>query len=362
NRPKFYFDAFKSYVEATGFMITSKKNLKLLLATLNSTLSMFYIKSIGSTLNTNGIRYKKVFLEEIPLLFEIDKELKEEIIKRVDQIISITKEMYKGKNLSLVGSVAYENYKDEIKILADEIDILVMRMYSITKKEYIMMQKYVELNAKTEVINNDELSLLSEKERNSYVQKLSKLIPVDKFLEEHIRNKKTLEVLSEEYEFEYATFALLRKQYAEEFFTQDPWSIYQITESQNKVVKEVSFRTQDILEQRGSYQDILKLYSSVEEVLGTKELNNILNIMKAHDISKRSEKVITEILNSKSDTLSNFIKKRKQEKKPKLFIKYDTNVYGLSYWSDEIHKKYLIDAINYFTSSSEESHKGTIFE
>ncbi|GGJ55437.1 Eco57I restriction-modification methylase domain-containing protein [Virgibacillus salexigens] len=362
NRPKFYFDTFNSYVEATGFMITSTKDLKLLLAILNSTLSMFYIKSIGSTLNTNGIRYKKVFLEEIPLLFEIDKEIKDEIIKRVDKIISITKEMYKKTNLTLVDAVTFEKYKDEIKILAGQIDILIIKTYGITNEEYLMMLKYVELKDKTEILSNNELSLLSDNERDSFVEKLAKRIPVDKFVDEHIKNKKSLEILSEEYGFEYTTFALLRKEYAEKYYTEDPWSIYQITESQNKVVKEISFRIQDILEQINSYQDIYSLYPFLEEVLGTKGLNEILDVMKAHNISKRSDKIITEILNSKSDTFSNFIKKRKQEKKPKLFVKYDANVYGLSYWSDEIHKKYFIDAIDYVTSSSEEKHKGTIFE
>ena len=66
--PSFYLDLSKIYGEATTFMMTSQRiNLKLLLTLLNSKLSWTAIRFYGTNLGDNTARYKKAYIEKIPI-------------------------------------------------------------------------------------------------------------------------------------------------------------------------------------------------------------------------------------------------------------------------------------------------------
>jgi len=66
--PSFYLDSSKIYCEATSFIMTSEKiNLKLLLFLLNSKISWIAIRLYGTNLGEDTARYKKVYIEKIPI-------------------------------------------------------------------------------------------------------------------------------------------------------------------------------------------------------------------------------------------------------------------------------------------------------
>ena len=116
SEPQFYYDEKGYYPEATVFFITGEK-LKYLTALLNSKAVTFFFKSfyMGGEL-VGKIRYKKAFLEQIPIPTPTDLEEKS-IIEIVDKII---------------------NYKTESKsttTLEAEIDQLVYELYGLTEEE-----------------------------------------------------------------------------------------------------------------------------------------------------------------------------------------------------------------------------------
>lgn len=66
--PSFYLESSKMYCEATSFIMTSEKiSLKLLLFLLNSKISWFAIKLYGTNLGEDTARYKKAYIEKIPI-------------------------------------------------------------------------------------------------------------------------------------------------------------------------------------------------------------------------------------------------------------------------------------------------------
>ena len=116
--PQFYYDEYGYYPEATVFFI-SGKNLKFLTALLNSKAVTFFFKEfyMGGEL-VGKIRYKKTFLEKIPIPFP-DNQQEELIVDLVNQILDI-----KSKDIS-----------SDTSKLEDEIDELVFKLYDLTPDE-----------------------------------------------------------------------------------------------------------------------------------------------------------------------------------------------------------------------------------
>ncbi len=120
--PQFYYDEKGYYPEATVFFITGEK-LKYLTALLNSKAVTFFFKSfyMGGEL-VGKIRYKKVFLEQIPIPKPTDKE-EDSITKIVDTIIEFKAE---GKLTNA---------------LETEIDQLVYQLYGLTEEEIKIIER-----------------------------------------------------------------------------------------------------------------------------------------------------------------------------------------------------------------------------
>jgi hypothetical protein len=118
SEPQFYYDDENFYPEATVFFISGEK-LKYLTALLNSKCVTFLFKNfyMGGDL-VGKIRYKKVFLEQIPIPYP-EKYDENEIIVRVNQILELKK----------------ENPKTDTSILEKEIDQMVYKLYGLTLDE-----------------------------------------------------------------------------------------------------------------------------------------------------------------------------------------------------------------------------------
>ncbi|MGC8966539.1 MAG: TaqI-like C-terminal specificity domain-containing protein, partial [Caldimicrobium sp.] len=127
--PSFAYDDTKIYCEATSFIMTGK-NLKYILGLLNSKPVSFFFKKYyaGGGLGSEGYRYKKAFLEQIPLppLTPQNQHIVQQIESLVNQILNLTQ------------SDDYETNpakQNQVKELEAQIDQLVYQLYGLTEEE-----------------------------------------------------------------------------------------------------------------------------------------------------------------------------------------------------------------------------------
>ncbi|EAJ0361181.1 class I SAM-dependent DNA methyltransferase [Campylobacter lari] len=125
--PQFYLDTkLNFYAEATSFILTGE-NLKYLIAFLNNDFVAFIFKTFyaGGNLGENGFRYKKAFLERLPIpkINSKNEKLANELISLVDEILVLKeqdkKQIPKPKE-DKINSIVYKLYnlnEEEIKII-----------------------------------------------------------------------------------------------------------------------------------------------------------------------------------------------------------------------------------------------------
>ncbi|HEH6144440.1 TPA: Eco57I restriction-modification methylase domain-containing protein [Campylobacter jejuni] len=126
-KPQFYLDTkLNFYAEATSFILTGE-NLKYLIAFLNNDFVAFIFKTFyaGGNLGENGFRYKKAFLERLPIpkINSKNEKLANELVSLVDEILK-AKEQDKNANTqeleNKINSIVYKLYnltEEEIKII-----------------------------------------------------------------------------------------------------------------------------------------------------------------------------------------------------------------------------------------------------
>lgn len=89
--PSFAYDK-KGYVSPSSvFMMIGSSNLKFLLGVLNSKIAMFYLTQIAYTLSKGAIRWKKQYVERIPVpeITEDNRDLIRRIEENVDKILKL---------------------------------------------------------------------------------------------------------------------------------------------------------------------------------------------------------------------------------------------------------------------------------
>lgn len=121
--PQFYLDlSDKLYCEATSFIISGDSG-KLLCGVLNSKAFTYFFKNwyAGGGLGLSGIRYKKKFLElvPIPIMSSANKSIIKKIETEVEKILAIKR--------SSVGSTTVDH--------ESKIDQLVYNLYALTPNE-----------------------------------------------------------------------------------------------------------------------------------------------------------------------------------------------------------------------------------
>ncbi|WP_187898168.1 class I SAM-dependent DNA methyltransferase [Helicobacter pylori] len=125
--PRFYLDNGECelgyfYAEATSFILTGE-HLRYLLGMLHSKLITFAFKTFyaGGGLGESGYRYKKAFIERLPIpqITEKNQELADKIIALVDKILQAKE----------------KDPKANTQKLEKEIDALVYQLYNLTDEE-----------------------------------------------------------------------------------------------------------------------------------------------------------------------------------------------------------------------------------
>ena len=121
-QPQFYFDIEKFYVEATSFLMTGKY-VKYICGLLNSKPVTYFFKEwyAGGGLGDEGYRYKKAFLENLPLppITSSNQSIVQQIEQLVDRILAAKK----------------QNPLSDTSELEREIDRLVYKLYDLTEEE-----------------------------------------------------------------------------------------------------------------------------------------------------------------------------------------------------------------------------------
>ncbi|WP_120937618.1 class I SAM-dependent DNA methyltransferase [Helicobacter pylori] len=137
--PRFYLDNGECglgyfYAEATSFILTGE-HLRYLLGMLHSKLITFAFKTFyaGGGLGESGYRYKKAFIERLPIpqITEKNQELADKITDGTEQILK-TKE---------------KDPKANTQELEKEIDALVYQLYNLTDEEIKTIEEGQEIKS-----------------------------------------------------------------------------------------------------------------------------------------------------------------------------------------------------------------------
>lgn len=135
-QPQFYFDTDNFYVEATSFLMTGNY-AKYICGLLNSNPIAVFFKQwyAGGGLADEGYRYKKAFLENLPLppITPSNQPIVRQIELLVDKILAITKD-----DDYLTNSTK----QAKVKEYESQIDQLVYKLYSLTEEEMKIIEKY----------------------------------------------------------------------------------------------------------------------------------------------------------------------------------------------------------------------------
>ena len=124
--PQFFLDSKQYYPEATSFFITGQ-HLKLLIGVFNSIAFTFFFKDYysGGGLGQSGYRYKKLFLEKIPVPPITKKN--HGLVQKIESLVEAT----------LINRSQSKNTCTE----EAKIDELVYRLYSLTDDEVALVEK-----------------------------------------------------------------------------------------------------------------------------------------------------------------------------------------------------------------------------
>ena len=137
--PNFYYTENEYYgSRALNFIKTNKINLKYLTGLLNSSLIHFWLKNKGKQLG-DLLQIDKGPLLQIPIFIPENKNKMGKIIKLVDKITKLNKELQKFD--PIMDDKEYKEIKGEIEKTDGEIDERVFGLYNLTNGELKIIQK-----------------------------------------------------------------------------------------------------------------------------------------------------------------------------------------------------------------------------
>lgn len=340
----------KLYVLNTIYIGKLKINysIYLLSALLNSKLLNYWFKL---TFMNDEKLFPYIRTSQLKLLpIKLIKENKVFNAKKIKEIISLVIEQESNiESLNLNKFIEKEN-----SILLNEIK----RQTVLMRIEKEVCNAYKINNKDIDVINNskffDEKISFETKEISNY--ELEKIIPPEKFIDEHIKKGKSIIEITNEYNLDKIEVGLIRKYYAEKYSKSEPWKFYNTSNLNNNIFFYISKQVFNILRENNKYIEI----KSLKEQLNNKTdaINSLIEIIRKDNPTKKTLDMIKESLNTNSYTWNAYRKAKAKGKVKKTFIKYyDSKYYGLSEWSDEIHKKYFLDAIEEYTVNNPNEKK-----
>jgi len=131
--PSFAYDDKKFYTNQTAYIMTGG-NLKFLLGVLNSKISKWYMQNLAYSLSEGAQRWIKQYVEQLPIppITPQTQPLADQIVQKVDQILSLTQ------------SSDFETSREKqekVKELERDIDQLVYKLYGLTEEEIRVIEE-----------------------------------------------------------------------------------------------------------------------------------------------------------------------------------------------------------------------------
>lgn len=347
-------------------LITSQKYITCL---LNSILMNFYYQTIIPEKKKAFAEVKIVNLELLPIRKVTDDKTKtferlyDKLIQeysKIEQLNNDSNEIFMNDDLLAIRE--HLDKKGEvlgnISLLTMEINKNIFDLYEIgideIKSIYELSQ--IEISKEEEIIYSTDESVeksdLISKTINEVIEKISP----ESFINEHVNNNLSLVDISKKFNLQLTTVNYLRKKYSNENAEGEPWIFYNFSEVYDLIDNEICEKTQKLFGEEFEYLSLENLSEKLLEAFPELKIA-LKNYKKDYPVKKQIE-IIKNAINNQAITWNSFIKKGKTKK----FVKYDTTIYGLSDWEDEVHKRYFIDLINYCTSNNELNFVGTIFE
>jgi adenine-specific DNA-methyltransferase len=109
---------------------------KYLLGILNSKLVHFYYLKISSTIRGGYLRFIRQYLETIPIV--VNKQIKPEIIKLVDQLLQLNEEL---QNVKL--QTQRDQIQNKIDYCENRINKIVYELYGLTEEEIAIIENSI---------------------------------------------------------------------------------------------------------------------------------------------------------------------------------------------------------------------------
>jgi len=127
-RPQFFYDSERFYVEATSFLMTGEC-VKYICGLLNSNPVTYFFKHLyaGGGLGEEGYRYKKAFLENLPI--PPIKPTNEPIVNQIEALVD------------KILAAKQQNPQTNTSEWENEIDKLVYRLYDLTEEEIRIIEE-----------------------------------------------------------------------------------------------------------------------------------------------------------------------------------------------------------------------------
>ncbi|BCB35576.1 Eco57I restriction-modification methylase domain-containing protein [Bacillus cereus] len=317
---------------------SSDTNLKYILAILNSNYMRSYWLQNYSDNKKLFPKIKKHQLEGLPIKFSDPQEMSRvtNLVEFIIDNFATIRRIYNEMKFSSIESneimKEYAELQIEIELLKADIEDKIFEINEFVDQLYSFKQDIVSLGNSYEEY---EKLFLGNDFTKSYLyikdyckeNKLS-LVGALKYRNQNLENEDLFKI--EDFFNDLTKFL---KQY--------------ILNESIQLLKENPYYSSKLIE---------NYFFSDKQILG------FLTILKGDKITMKTVEVIKKVLNEYSDTFSAYLKNLKEDKSTKRIVKYDTDVFGLSNNSDEIHRKYFVDVIEYLVSSSDEKYMGTIFE
>jgi len=233
-------------------------------------------------------------------------------------------------------SILREN-NNRIFEIEEELNTIVYKLFDLDEESIKVIEDYYDKKYKNDL-------------------EINKTFDIGEFTNEHINNNLGLFDISKKYGVHYKHVIELRRQYKnnEKVIVSD---LYNYLSLYNSIDTYFIRLIRENLHNNKKYLAINECVTLLEErVSNFDEYVDVLRNRTAKNIKKPD--IIKDCVSKDTYTWSAYRKAKNEEKINKSFTRYyDNDYYGLSEWSDEIHKHYFLDAIEEHTVNSPNEKK-----
>lgn len=338
------------------------------LGVLNSELVRFYYTKYNYEVGKVFAQVKIENLRNIPIP-KLNIDLQKEIATKVKEIILIKGQINNFENnfnpLEVEGNLleTFVNHSEEneshLRVkerLKKEIDNILYDFLKLDNDELEVIhdKEYQELLLYNILGDVDSRKKILDNE----VLKLKKQISSSELIDQLTRNNFSYSETSDAYDVDVEVLLGYKQSVTKSLSDLEKIKFCDLSPIYNFLFKKINELTLDSYKSEEAYFTSFDLEKLIQPKLHN--LDQIMDLLRINNSTLSFISILEQGINNDSETIRTFLSKGNTGLKK--FIKYDTTIYGLADWSDEIHKRYFIDAIDYYTSDSNEKFKGTKFE